>query len=292
MCVFPHMAMVEGAAEAFEWDTGALSPHEWAHAMREAKKAPDLRKLLDPTGFLSQGSDRAYTLVGSFVRHLEDAHGIESLRDVYADADFERVYGRPVEALVADWERFVDGLEVPDDAAGLATGRFNSVAIQYRPCGLDVARVEQEAQRLASDTKTLNEARERYAKVVAWIPEDAQKRLPLLRLAQRDGLAAVESAYAAYLAAPNNHNMVSDAAAAELLADALTRAGDLDSAREIYLRVAESPQPEDKRRATLVKLALTSDPELATALPYVVDGRRSALGDGLSLRPDDLLLAY
>ena len=292
MCVFPHMAMVEGAAEAFEWDTGALSPHEWAHAMREAKKAPDLRHLLDPTGFLSQGSDKAYTLVGSFVRHLEDTHGIESLRDVYADADFERVYRRPVSELVADWERFIDSLEVPDDAAGLATGRFNAVAIQYRPCGLDVARVEQEAQKLASDTKTLAEARERYEQVVRWIPEDAQKRLPLLRLAARDGLAAVEAAYAAYLAAPNNHNVVSDAAAAELLADAQARAGDLDAARATLLAVAESPQPEDKRRATLVKLALSSDPELASALPYIVDGRRSALDDGLAKRPDDLLLGY
>lgn len=292
MCVFPHMAMVEGAAEAFEWDTGALTPHEWAHAMREAKKAPDLRQLLDPTGFLSQGSDKAYTLVGSFVRHLEDTHGIDSLRDVYGDADFERVYGRPVGELVADWERFIDALEVPDDAAGLATGRFNAVAIQYRPCGLDVARVEQEAQRLANDTKTLVEARERYAQVVGWIPEDAQKRLPLLRLAGRDGLAAVQSAYAAYLAAPKNHNVVSDAAAAELLADAFARAGDVDSARTIFTEVAESPQPEDKRRATLVRLALSSDPELASALPYIVDGRRSALDDGRALRPDHLVLAY
>lgn len=292
MCVFPHMAMVEGAAEAFEWDTGALSPHEWAHAMREAKKAPDLRELLDPTGFLSQGSDKAYTLVGSFVRHLEDTHGIEDLREVYADADFERVYGRPVGELVADWERFVDALEVPDDAAGLATGRFNAVAIQYRPCGLDVARVEQEAQRLAGDGETLDEARERYEQVVRWIPEDAQKRLPLVRLAARDGLAAVEAAYAAYLAAPRNHNVVSDAAAAELLADAYARHGELDSARAIYLEVAASPQPEDKRRATLVKLALASDPELASALPYIVDGRRAALDEGLSLRPDDPLLAY
>lgn len=292
MCVFPHMAMVEGAAEAFEWDTGALTPHEWAHAMREAKKAPDLRRLLDPTGFLSQGSDKAYTLVGSFVRHLEDLHGIERLRDVYADADFERVYGRPVSELVADWERFVDALDVPDDAAGLATGRFNTVAIQYRPCGLDVARVEQEAHKLASDSKTAPQARELYEQVVGWIPEDAQKRLPLIRLAANDGLAAVQSAYQAYLAAPKNHNVVSDASAAELLADALARTGDIDSARTIYAEVAQSPQPEDKRRATLVKLALTDDPETARALPYLVDGRRSALKTAHTSRPDDLILAY
>lgn len=292
MCVFPHMAVVEGAAETFEWDTGALNPHEWAHAMREAGKAVDLRKLLDPSGFLAQGSDKAYTLVGSFIRYLSDTYGMATLREVYQDADFERVYGRPTEDLVAEWERYVDGLEVPDDAAGLATGRFNVVAIQFRPCGLDVARVEQEAGKLAGDNSTLDAARERYEQVVAWIPEDAQKRVPLIRLAAGKGLSAVEEAYRAYIDTPRNHNVVSDAAAEELLADALVRAGDIDSAREIYQRVALAPQPEDKQRTTLMKLALASDPERAIALPYVVEGRRAALKSALEVLPDDPLLAY
>ncbi len=296
MCVFPHMALVEGAAETFEWDTGALTPHQWAHAMRAAEKAVDLRGLLSPSGFLGQGSDKAYTLVGSFVRHLVDRYGMPLLHEVYADGDFEGVYGQPVDTLVTEWEAFVDGLEVPDDAAGLATGRFNVAAIQFRPCGLDVARVEQEARNLAAqtDAESRRAARERYEQVVAWIPEDAQKRLPLLRLAvQSNDLAAVEKAYADYLGVQGNRNVVSDAEATELLADARARAGDLASALELYRSLADTPQPEDKKRSTLVKLGLASEPtRAALALPYILDGRASTLEKAVAALPDDLMVGY
>lgn len=294
-CVFPHMAVVEGAAESFEWDTGALTPHQWANAMRQAKKAADLRVLLDPTGFLGQGSDKAYTLVGSFMRYLADTYGVATLRDVYEDGDFGRAYGRPTEALVAEWEAFVDGLAVPWDAAGLATGRFSSVAVHRRPCGLDVARVEQEAGRLwgaAKNAEQQREARARYEQVVAWIPEDAQKRLALLRVSGPLGLPAVEAAYRDYLAAPQNHNAVSDALAEELLGDAMVRAGDIAGARDAYRRVSWAPLPEERRRGVYVKLGLAQDPERAVVLPYVVDGRREALAEGLLALPEDPIVAY
>ncbi len=292
-CVMPHMSLVEGAAETFEWDTGALTPHEWSHAMRKANQAADLRALLGPDGFLGQGSDKAYTLAGSFIAYLTERFGMQSLRDVYEDGDFERAFGETIDALVSGWETMVDGLTVPDDAAGLATGRFHVKAIQFRPCGLDVAKAEAEAAALLAKNDREG-AREAYEQVVAWIPEDAQKRLPLLNLAASSGsLEAIEAAYADYMSAPGNRNPVSDAQARELLADARARANDLDGARPLYRDNALAPQPEDRKRTSLVKYALASDPTYArVVLPFLLTGRSDLLEKARERLPADPLVTY
>lgn len=300
LCVIPQMALVEGAAEAFEWDTGQLTPHEWSAAMRRAQRAPDLRGLLAPEGFYGQGSDTAYTLTGSFVQWLIDEQGMAAFESIYEDGDFEGVVGRSVDALVSSWEGFLDRIDVPEDAAGLATGRFNTPAIHRRPCGLDVARVEAEAgrKRGAGDREG---ARADYEQVVEWIPEDAQKRRPLLDLAAQSGdLAATRRAYADYLAVPGNRNPVDDAAATELMADTIARkaiAGEagatIEEARALYATLADVPQPEDRRRNTLVKLHLASEPtRAAKVLPYLLDGRAGSLATAQAAFPEDPLSGY
>ena len=298
MCVLPQMALVEGAAEAFEGDTGQLSPHEWSAAMRRAKRAPDLRTLLGPGGFLGQGSDTAYTLSGSFISWIIDRFGVAKLQHIYRDGDFEGATGQPLDALVVDWEAFLDGLQMPDDAAGLATGRFNTPAIHRRPCGLDVARVEAEAmqRRQANDAAG---AREAYEQVVAWIPEDAQKRRPLVELAASTGdLAATREAYWAYLAVPGNRNPVDDATMTELMGDAVARKAlaeraALDEAYRLYASLRDTPQPEDRRRNTLVRIYLAADPTRAEVLlRYLLTSNKTLLANAVTALPGEPLVDY
>ena len=206
------------------------------------------------------------------------------------------------------WNLVALGVLVAAVAAGLATGRFNTPAIHRRPCGLDVARVEAEAgrKRGAGDR---DGARADYEQVVDWIPEDAQKRRPLLDLAAQSGdLAATRRAYWTYLAVPGNRNPVDDAAATELMADTIARkaiagseapgetpgaAALMDEARRLYATLADVPQPEDRRRNTLVKLHLASDPLRAhQVLPYLLDGRASSLAAAQAAFPDDALVGY
>ncbi len=313
-CVLPQMALVEGAAEAFEWDTGQLSPHEWSAAMRAAKKAPDLRTLLGPGGFYNQGSDTAYTLTGSFVRWVLDRYGIDKLQTIYRDGDFAAALGVPLESLVSAWEAYLDALVMPADAAGLATGRFNTAAIHRRPCGLDVARVEAEAatKRQAGDK---GGAREALEQVVRWIPEDAMKRKPLVELAASSGdLAATRAAWWVYLAVPGNRNAVDDASMTELVADAIARAAlstdartqaaalgpandvdviGLSEAHRLYATLRDVPQPEDKRRTTLVKIHLSGQPKLArTLLRYLLSGKHELLDLSSAVLADEPLAAY
>jgi len=115
-----------------------------------------------------------------------------------------------------------------------------------------------------------------------------------LRLAVQSGeLTAVEKAYADYLGGEGNRNEDSDAEATELLADARARSGDIASALELYRSLADTPQPEDKKRSTLVKLGLASNPaRAALALPFILDGRASTLKKAVDGLPDDLMVGY
>jgi hypothetical protein len=267
--------------------------------MRAAKKAPDLRALLGPSGFYGQGSETAYTLTGSFVRWVLDLYGRDKLPGIYRDGDFEGALGLPLDALVRSWEHFVDGLEVPEDAAGLATGRFNVPAIQHRPCGLDVARVESEAAALrrAGDREG---ARAAYQQVVAWIPEDAAKRRPLLDLAAQDGdLAAVRTAFWTYLVVPGNRNPVSDAAATEVMADAIARAALADppraatsEAHRLYASLHDVARPEDPKRTNLIKAFVSSDAAYHPALRFILDGKDESLAAAAEALPGDVLVDY
>ncbi|TNF32139.1 MAG: hypothetical protein EP329_11100 [Deltaproteobacteria bacterium] len=298
MCVLPHMALVEGAAEAFEWDTGELSPHQWSAAMRKAKLAPPLAALLGPDGFYLQPSNVAYTLTGSFIRWLLDTRGPERFERLYRDADFDAAYGQSVEALVAEWERWLEDVAVDDVAQALATQRFSGKGIFYRVCPLEVARLEHRAAGLVAAGDGAGAA-EIYREVVGFVPNDPQKRLPLLRIAALAGdVADIEALHRDYLAL-DGRNAVLDAFAAELVADARWRAGDIAGAAAGYRAIAAAPQSEDRWRNVLVKLAVAEDPAREPILgPYLLSGggpdedALSYLAGALGDLPADPLTLY
>ncbi|MEC9071562.1 MAG: hypothetical protein VX938_04245, partial [Myxococcota bacterium] len=49
--IFPHMGIVEGAAEALEWSGGSFTLHEWSAAMRQEDLAPPLEQIVGAGGF-------------------------------------------------------------------------------------------------------------------------------------------------------------------------------------------------------------------------------------------------
>lgn len=255
LCVVPQMALVEGAAEAFEWDTGALTPHQWTLALREAGLAPPIARLLGPAGFYLQGSSLAYTMAGSFIRWLIDTRGRDAFLRLYADGDFDAAFDAPVDALVTEWEAFIAGQRVPPEAAAVASVRFRKRAIFFEVCGLDVARLEARAAEAAA-RGDIPAAREAYAQVVAWLPEDAEKRLPLVELASRQkDLAAARAASAAYFARPERL-VLSDARVLEVLADTHLRRGESAAAALLYPVAASFPLEPDRLRTLAVKQAI------------------------------------
>jgi len=143
--LFVHLGLVEGIALAADWPPGELTPHEAAAAMRSLDIAPSLASLFEPSGFWSQPSGKAYTLMGSFVRWLVDTEGIEKFKELYAYGDWEGVYGRQPQDLVTDWEAFIDQLDIDESRLEMARFKYSRRTIFKKTCARTIAELKRKA---------------------------------------------------------------------------------------------------------------------------------------------------
>lgn len=137
--VLPNMGLVEGIATAADHPPGDLTLHEASAAMRKMGIAPNIRGLVGAEGFWTQSSSRAYTLMGSFVLYLVDQYGIEPLKKAYPAADFEGAYGISADALVTQWERYIDGLTPRKEIMAQAHARYTRPSIFGKMCARTLA---------------------------------------------------------------------------------------------------------------------------------------------------------
>jgi tetratricopeptide (TPR) repeat protein len=144
--LFPVIGIIEGFAVAADNPMDQLTLHEWVAAMRKHKLAPNIRSLLKPTGFYANAASRAYTVAGSFIRFLADTYGTEKLRTLYLHGDFEQSYGRSLNDLAEEWERFLDGLPLDESAVSVAFARFREGSLFARPCAREVASLKAKAE--------------------------------------------------------------------------------------------------------------------------------------------------
>ncbi|AKQ67605.1 hypothetical protein A176_004517 [Myxococcus hansupus] len=174
--LWPLMGVIEGFAVAADGPVqGDLTLHQWAAGMRRQKLAPDMRKLMGPEGFYQSAPARAYTVAGSFLLYLADTYGAARLRALYAHADFEAAYERPLGELVTEWENHVDALPLDDAAVARAFARFRTGSLFTRACAREVARLSESArQALASDPE---DALERYRRAAELQPDEYGFRL-------------------------------------------------------------------------------------------------------------------
>lgn len=208
--IFVNIGVVEGVAVAADWPVQELTVHGWTRAMRALGLAPDLRRSLSPAGFWAVASSLAYTSAGSFVRYLVDTHGIEKLAVLYAEDDFEAAYGRPLDALVTEWEAFIDALPLPEAELVLAEHRFKRPSIFQKVCPHQAANVARRAHaRLGGGD--LEGGRADVETLLGYSPQDPG---PLV-----------------------------------LLAEALAREERLDEAQATLTRAAEVPASTEKARA-------------------------------------------
>ncbi len=132
--IFVNIGVVEGIAVAADWRVRELTVHGWTKAMQGLGLMPDLRESLDILGFWSISSSRAYTVAGSFLRYLVDTYGIDKFWTLYATNSFQRAYDRPLDALVTEWEAFLDRMPLPKDDLLIAEHRFKRPGIFQKVC--------------------------------------------------------------------------------------------------------------------------------------------------------------
>jgi Flp pilus assembly protein TadD len=294
--VWPLMGVIEGMAVAADNPVqGDLTLHEWAAGMRRQKLAPDIRKLVGPEGFYQSAPARAYTLVGSFLRHLADTYGPEKLRALYAHGDFESAYGRPLDALATEWEQYVDALPLDEATVSRAFQRFRTGSLFSRACAREVALLQEEARDfLASDPQQALELYQRAARL--------QPQEPSFLLGQATALERLErpdeaSQVLAALFEQVKGQPALEAEVALARSDVASRQGNKEQARTFLDQVlALTPGPEVTRTAQVKLAALDSEARAGPIQAYFRERseelRLLRLAKGLEAAPKDPYLHY
>lgn len=203
--VLVSAGLVEGLAVALDLPRDGWTVHEWSRAARDLGLLPDVERIVGPAGFWSQAPARAYTAAGSFLAFLLERHGAAAVARAYGSGDLAGALGRPLPALAAEWQAFLDGVEVPAGLRAAARARLSRPSLFARPCVREAAALEVAAARAAAGGR-------------------GQEACALYRSAAR---------------------LTGSAAALKAGADALARAGDLDGARAAYREAAARTPAED-----------------------------------------------
>lgn len=264
--LWPLMGVIEGFAVAADDPIqGELTLHQWAAGMRRQKLAPDMRKLMGAEGFYQSAPSRAYTVAGSFLRFLADTYGPEKVRALYAHADFQKAYGRPLDDLVTEWERYVDALPLDEGAISRAFLRFRTGALFTRACAREVARIQKTAQEALASAP--QEALELYRRATELQPEEPTYPMgQALALDQLDRTTEAAQVLATLAAQPKVKEQ--PALEAEVVmdqADMSLRLERLDEAKRFLERVLSlAPSPELTRSAQIKLASLDSPSRLST----------------------------
>ncbi len=124
---------------AIEWNWGNRTLHQYAAAMRKFGAFPDIRQLMRFTGFAAQSSSVSYVLAGSFCRYLIDRYGIRLMMQLYGSGDYEKLYGRSLDALIKEWHNFLDRVPVGQHDADIVDASFGRPAIFRKVCARVIA---------------------------------------------------------------------------------------------------------------------------------------------------------
>jgi tetratricopeptide (TPR) repeat protein len=132
--------LVEGLAMAVDGSWGNRTLHQYAAGMRASGIAPNIKSIMTPWGFVSEQPAVSYVLAGSFCRYLIDRFGIRRFLSVYRHADYAIAYGRTLDRLVADWERFLERIPVDRGDLDAVDATFRRPSIFRKTCARVLAR--------------------------------------------------------------------------------------------------------------------------------------------------------
>jgi hypothetical protein len=248
--------LTEGVAMAVEWDWGNRTLHRYAAAMRDAGVLPDVSGMMTLAGFALHSSSVSYVAAGSFCRHLIDRHGMPAMTRVYRSLRFDAEYGKPLPALVEEWQRFLDSIEVTGEDRLAVDALFRRPPIFRKVCARVVAERNREAGKLFAAGDYPRAAALYGESFTDGRGEDALAGWLSASLLARDfdGVLAVYDSV-----------ILPDPRPAQYLPQQLTAGlafwgkGEIDSARTCFARLARADLQEGLTEAALVRLAALED---------------------------------
>lgn len=270
----PQPGLIEGLAVAADWRGGGLTPHQAVKAMREDRLEPPLESVLG-LSFWTQPASRAYTLVGSFCRHLLDRHGPAPLLRVYHDggrpADFERVYGVPFAQLKAEWSALIDQQPLDRRAREIERERLRRPAVFHKVCAHELAVRKQRARELLAQGD-LQAAMGLLRAVCADDPQEPQHLADLMEILWGAGRYEESRAAAESLLAHPLKSAVLQVRALTRLGDLAVTSGDLGRAAELFQRAEALPLDENTARQLVARRLALSEPAAGPLVLAVLVG--------------------
>ncbi len=139
-----NIGLVEGLATAVDGEFGNRTLHEYAASVLNFDIVRHPERLLRPVGFAFQASAVSYVLMGSFCEYLIDRYGISSFKNLYGGRTPERVYGRSYAELIAEWEEYLSGYEIPREWKAHVDFYFRRPSIFAKLCARKTANLNEE----------------------------------------------------------------------------------------------------------------------------------------------------
>lgn len=298
--LLPNPGLIEGIAVAVSPHEGALSPREWAKAMKDLGLLPPLQRLF-ALGFLGENSGVAYTVSGAFVGFVKERYGATAVRDWYGGRSIEAATGTSFAELERAFHEDLDRIVLPDAARAQARARFERPGIFGRRCPHVVDACKKRADEFSSrgdDEGAIKELQE----ALTLDPGESQVRVSIARSLLREGKP--DEGRAALEAITNDERFpryVRDRALEEM-GDLALAEGDTERAIVQYREVMSRTVDEDQLRTLEVKLEAAKNPLGRGAIVALLVGEEGhrpdklhateALATWAATSPDDGLPEY
>lgn len=269
--------LTEGLAVAVDWPAGRFDVHTWSAALRRIDRAPPIRGLFGPLGFWQAAAGRSYTLAGSFVRYLLDRYGPDALVAAYRHGRLAGHYPADADALIADWQRFLDQRPLDPGTLEVARLRFSRRSVFQRTCAHEVAGLRrQAARRLAKGD--LSAAADAVAQLLEHLPADLRAREVLIEIRLAQDRPEDAAAIAERLLARDDLGRAAKARLAGRMGDVMRRLHRPQRARALQRQLLDAHLSDAADRLALVKLqCLDRGAPARPVLAFLESGRPDAL---------------
>lgn len=232
-------AMLEGLAVAASPFYGEYPVRYLSAAARKFGTYVPLERLFSGLHFFGSVSSVSYVQSGAFIEFLIERYGIEKMKLLYCDIDFQKYYGQDINALEGEFTAYLDSIPVNDRDSVLVNHYFEGSPLIEKSCPRYTASIKKEAYKYLGEGdydeafRLFDEAKEysddygvRYGKILCY-----------------EGKEEFDSALAeAELLLEMYENSPYQASLMITYADLLVLNSDFERGEEVYRRV-EKMQP-------------------------------------------------
>ncbi len=125
-------SLIEGVAVAADPFYAEYDIHYMAALAYKNGFKINIKNLFGGYSFLTNASSLSYIYAGSFIKFLNDRYGIEKVKRLYSDINFDKIYKKPVSELEAEYYKFIEA--IPADNQSSAYYFFGRQSIFSKVC--------------------------------------------------------------------------------------------------------------------------------------------------------------